>query len=142
MGSWTTGIIRMTRKLSCFHTGRVPMSLICRGRISVMCRRHRTLRYEWLPGRSLFRGLTRSGIGGGGRPPMVPDQTGGGLGHRSRWGCGRPEVEHRGTPTSLLPLDRQIMQEAEVITTPRRETHGHGGAVSLLSLSYPQEGHK
>ena len=36
-------------------------------------------------------------------------------------------VKHRGAPTPLLPLDRQIKQEAEVITPPRRETHGHGG---------------
>ena len=28
MGSWTTRSLRRTRKLSCFHTGRVPMSLI------------------------------------------------------------------------------------------------------------------
>ena len=101
-GSWTTGILRMTRKLSCFHTGRVPMSLI-RGRISVMCRRHRTLsgtkgclrRQPFVPlsVRCLFRGLAWSGIRGGGATSSGtwPD---GGLGHRSRWGCGRPE---RGT---------------------------------------------
>ena len=36
-------------------------------------------------------------------------------------------VEHHGAPTPLLPLDRQILQEAEVITPPRRGAHGHGG---------------
>ena len=34
-------------------------------------------------------------------------------------------VEQHGAPTPLL--DRQIMQEAEVITPPRRGAHGHGG---------------
>ena len=52
---------------SCFHTGRVPMSLIRQGRISMMYRRRRTLcrtngtRTDW------------------------------GFGHRSHWGCSRPE---------------------------------------------------
>ena len=57
---------------------------------------------------------------------MVPDQTGI-LDIEAAGGVVGQNVEHRGTPTSLLPLDRQIMQEAEVITPPRRETHGHGG---------------
>ena len=54
---------------------------------------------------------------------MVPDQTG--VLDIEAAGCvvGR-NVEHRDAPTPLLPLDRQIMQEAEVITPPRRETHG------------------
>ena len=36
-------------------------------------------------------------------------------------------MEHHGTPTPLLPLERQILQEAEVITPPRRGAHGPGG---------------
>ena len=36
-------------------------------------------------------------------------------------------VEHHSAPTPLLPLDRQIMQEAEVIMPPRRGAHGHEG---------------
>ena len=36
-------------------------------------------------------------------------------------------VEHHGTPTPLLPLERQILQEEEVITPPRRGAHGPGG---------------
>ena len=71
---------------------------------------------------------------------MVPDQTGV-LDIEAAGGVVGQNVEHRSALTPLLPLDRQIMQEAEVITPPRRETHGHG-AVGLLSLSYPQEGHE
>ena len=57
---------------------------------------------------------------------MIPDQTGV-LDIETAGGVVGQNVEHRGAPTPLLPLDRQIMQEAEVITPPRRETHGHGG---------------
>ena len=57
---------------------------------------------------------------------MVPDQTGV-LDIEAAGDMVGRNVEHRGAPTPLLPLDRQIMQEEEVITPPRRETHGHGG---------------
>ena len=40
-------------------------------------------------------------------------------------------MEQRGAPTPLLPLDRQTMQETEVITPPRREAHGQGGRRAL-----------
>ena len=63
---------------------------------------------------------------GGGRPPVVPDQTGV-VDTEAAGGVVGRKVEQRGTPTPLLPLDRQIMQETEVITPPRREAHGHGG---------------
>ena len=92
-----------------------------------MCRRHRTLSGTNIcVRRSLFRGLAQSGIRGGGATysGTWPD---GGLGHRSRWGCGRPERGTSWRSNPLLPLARQIMQEAEVITRPSRETHGHGG---------------
>ena len=36
-------------------------------------------------------------------------------------GVGGLNVEHHGVPTPLLPLERQILQEAEVVTPPRRE---------------------
>ena len=36
-------------------------------------------------------------------------------------------IEHRGTPTPLLPLDRQDIQEAEEVTPLRKEANGHGG---------------
>ena len=104
------------------------MSLIRRGRISVMCQRHRTLNgTNGYSRRSLFRGLAQSGIGGGGRrPPVVPDRTRF-LDIEAAGGVVGQNVEHHGAPTPLLPLDRQIMQEAEVITPPRRGAHGHGG---------------
>ena len=73
--------------------------------------------------RSLFRGLARSGIRGGGGD-LQWCLTGRGLGHRGVVGR---NVEHHGAPTPLLPLDRHIMREAEVITSPRRGTHEHGG---------------
>ena len=71
---------------------------------------------------------------------MVPDRTGV-LDIEATGGVVGRNVEHHGAPTPLLPLDRQIMQEAEVIRPPRRGAHGHR-AVRLLSLSYPQEGHE
>ena len=122
---------------------RAPMSLIRRGRISVMRQRHRTLNgTNGYSRRSLFRGLARSGIRGGGgvRPPVVPDRTRD-LDIEAAGGVVGRNVEHHDAPTPLLPLDRQIMQEAEVITPPRRELTDMG-AVMLLSLSYPQEGHE
>ena len=85
-----------------------------------------TQRDEWLPKMEPLQGARpKWNKGGGGRPPVVPDQTGG-LGHRIRWGVVGQNMEHRGAPIPLLPLDRQIMQEAEVITPLRRETYGHG----------------
>ena len=78
--------------------------------------------------------------GGGGRPPVVPDQMGV-LNIEAAGGVVGQNVEHRGTPTPRLPLDRQIMQEAEVITPPRRETHGHGGR-RAPEPQLPQEGHE
>ena len=35
-------------------------------------------------------------------------------------------VEHHGAPTPLLPLERHILQEAEVVTPSRRGVHGPG----------------
>ena len=35
------------------------------------------------------------------------------------WGGGDRNVEQYGTPAPLLPLDKQILQEAEVTTPPR-----------------------
>ena len=61
-----------------------------------------------------------------GRPPVVPEEprvieaeaTGGVVGR---------DIEECGAPAPLLPLDRQNMQETEVVTPPRREVNGHGG---------------
>ena len=57
---------------------------------------------------------------------MVPDRTGV-LDIEATGGVVGRNVEHHGALTPLLPLDRQIMQEAEVITPPRRGAHGHRG---------------
>ena len=57
---------------------------------------------------------------------MVPDRTGV-LDIEAAGGVVGRNVEHHSALTPLLPLDRQIMQEAEVITPPRRGAHGHGG---------------
>ena len=56
---------------------------------------------------------------------MVPDQTGV-VDIEAAGGVVGRNVEQRGAPTTLLPLDRQIMQETEVITPPRREAHRQG----------------
>ena len=42
-------------------------------------------------------------------------------------GGGGRNVEHHGSPTPLLPLERQILQEADVVTPPRRGAHGPRG---------------
>ena len=55
---------------------------------------------------------------------------------------GTYDVEHHGTPTPLLPLERQILQEAEVTTPPKKRELTSLGAVRLSSLSYPPEGHE
>ena len=56
---------------------------------------------------------------------------------------GRDIGEH-GAPAPPLPLARQNMQEAEVVTPPRREVNGHGGggASGLLGLGCLRGGHK
>ena len=64
--------------------------------------------------------------GGGAPPPVAPDQTGV-LDIEATGGVVGRNMEHHGAPTPLLPLDRQIMQETEVITPPRKEAHRHGG---------------
>ena len=64
----------------------------------------------------------------GERPPVKPDRTGV-LDLEATGGVVGRNVEHHGTPTPLLPLERQILQEAEVITPPRRGAHGPGGNI-------------
>ena len=60
----------------------------------------------------------------GERPPVVNDRTGV-LDLEATGGVGCRNAEQHGTPAPLLPLERQIMQEAKV-TTPRMG--GGGGA--------------
>ena len=71
-------------------------------------------------------GLARSGIRGGGGDPNSGTRTDWCFGHRSHWGCSRPEHGTSWRSDSFV-LDRQIMQEAEVTTPPRKEANGHGG---------------
>ena len=54
----------------------------------------------------------------GERPPVVNDPTGV-LDLEATGGVGGRNVEKHGTPAPLLPLERQILQEAEVTTPPR-----------------------
>ena len=57
---------------------------------------------------------------------MIPDRTEV-LDLEATGGVVGRNVEHHGTPTPLLPPERQILQEAEVVTPPRTGAHGPGG---------------
>ena len=70
---------------------------------------------------------------------MVPEQTGV-LDTEATGGIVGRNMEHRGARTPLLPLDRQIMQEAEVVTSPRKEANGHGGRQAQLESQLPPRG--
>ena len=61
-----------------------------------------------------------------GRPPVVPEETRV-LEAEATGGVVGRDIEERGAPAPLLPLDRQNMQETEVVTPPRREVNGHRG---------------
>ena len=60
------------------------------------------------------------------RPSRVPEELRG-LEAEATGGMAGQDVEERGAPAPPLPLHWQNMQEAEGITPPRREVHGHGG---------------
>ena len=81
----------------------------------------------------------------GERPPVVNDRMGV-LDLEATGGVGGRNVEQHGTPTPLLPLEQQILQEAEVTTPPRGEltgqgTHPEGHEQCLRFLSaYPSTG--
>ena len=97
-----------------------------------------TQRDEWLLKMEPLQGARpKWNKGGGGRPPVVPGQMGV-LDIEAAGGVVGRNVEHRGALTPLLPLDRQIMQEAEVMTPPRKEAHGHGGRRAPESLLPPR----
>ena len=57
---------------------------------------------------------------------MIPDRTGV-LDLEATAGVVGRNVEHHGTPTPLLPLERQILQEVEVVTPQRMGAHRPGG---------------
>ena len=52
------------------------------------------------------------------------------------------DMEERGAPAPPLPLPRQNIHEAEVVTPQRREVNGHGGASRLLGLVCLRGGHE
>ena len=54
-------------------------------------------------------------------------------------GIAGQNIEHRGAPTPLLPLDRQNMQEAKVVTPLRKVANRHGGLRAPES-QLPQKG--
>ena len=61
-----------------------------------------------------------------GRPTVVPEEPIG-LEVEAIGGMDGLDVEERGAPAPPLSLPRRDMQEAGVITPPRREVDGHGG---------------
>ena len=79
-----------------------------------------TQRDEWLLRTEPLQGARPKWNKGGGRPPVVPEQTGV-LDIEAAGGVVGRNMEHRGAPTPLLPLDRQNMQEAEGVTPPRKD---------------------
>ena len=68
---------------------------------------------------------------------MVPEQMGV-LDIEAAGGVVGRNMEHRGAPTPLLLLDRQSMQEAEGVTPPRKDAHGHGGRRAPESQLHPR----
>ena len=84
-----------------------------------------TQREEWFLTTEPLNGA-RPKWNSAGRPPVVPEQTRA-LDAEATGGIVGRNIEHRGAPTPLLPLDRQNMQEAEVVTPLRKEANGHRG---------------
>ena len=77
----------------------------------------------------------------GERPPVVNDRTGV-LDLEATGGVGDRDVEQHGTLAPLLPLEQQILQEAEVTTPPRGGgAHGPGGRPAP-EPQVPPEGHE
>ena len=72
-----------------------------------------------------------------GRPTVVFEEPRGLEVDAARGIAGR-DVEERGAPAPPLPLPRQNMQEAGVVTPPRREVNGHGDLRALGSRLSPR----
>ena len=83
-----------------------------------------TQRDEWLLKTEPLQGA-RPKCNIGERPPVVNDQTGV-LDLEATGGVGDRNVEQHGNPAPLLPLEWQILQEAEVTTPPRGGGGAHG----------------
>ena len=75
-----------------------------------------------------------------GRPPVMPEKPRG-LEAAATGGMAGQDVKERRAPAPPLPLPQQNMQEAEVVTPPRREVNGHG-ASGLLGLVCLRGGHE
>ena len=84
-----------------------------------------TQRDEWLLKTEPLQGA-RPKWNKGEQPPVITVRTGV-LDLEATGGLGGRNVEQHRAPTPLLPLERQILQEAEVITPPRKGAHGPGG---------------
>ena len=72
---------------------------------------------------------------------MMADRTGV-LDLEATGGVGGRNVEHHGIPTPLLPLERQILQEAEVTTPPRGGAHRPGCHQAPEPQLPPPDGHE
>ena len=88
-----------------------------------------TQREEWLLTTEPLLGA-RPKWNTAGQPPVVPEQIGA-LNAEATGGIAGRNIEHRGAPTPLLLLDRQNMQEGEVVTPRRTVANGHTGASGL-----------
>ena len=72
-----------------------------------------------------------------GRPTVVPEEPRG-LEVEATGGLNGLDVEERGAPAPPLSLPRRDMQEAGVVTPPRREVDGHGGLRAPVSRLHPR----
>ena len=110
----------MMRKLSCFCPGMVLMSADIRD----VPEASGTHREDWFHMEPLHG--ARPKWNRPGRSPVVPEEPRGLEAEATGCMAGR-DVEEHGAPAPPLPLPRQNMQEAEVVTPPRREVNGHEG---------------
>ena len=73
-----------------------------------------------------------------GRPKVVPEEPRG-MDVESTGGMGDLDVEEHGAPDPPLSLPRQNMQEAGVVTPPRRGVDEHGGPLGCW-VSFASKG--
>ena len=83
-----------------------------------------TQREDWFHSEPLHGAWPKWNLAG--RPPVVLEESRA-LEAEATGGVVGRDIKERGAPAPLLPLDRQNMQETEVVTPPRREVNGHGG---------------
>ena len=137
MGSWTTRILRRMRKLFSNRKGADepdPPGADIRD----VPEASDTQRDEWLLRTEPLQGARPKWNKGGGATPSGTRTDGYGLDIEAAGGVVGRNMEHRGTPTPLMPLDRQNMQEAEGVTPPRKDAHGLGGCLAPESQLHPK----